>query len=93
MPPKNRRNKAAMETTDSAIAGTRRSFLRVCMTPVKSMRNRIMPIGFLAAVEDRLIAALDAIAITKIKPTVEQTHKAILRALMFSGVKEVMGSA
>ena len=36
IPLKNRRNRAAMDTTESAIAGIRKSFLRACMTPVKS---------------------------------------------------------
>ena len=41
-PPKNRRSRAAMETTESAIAGIRKSFLRACMTPVKSMSATTM---------------------------------------------------
>lgn len=48
MPPKNRSSKAAMDTTERAIAGIRSSFLMVCIIPVKSMSNKIMAIGFLA---------------------------------------------
>jgi hypothetical protein len=91
MPPKKRNSKAAMDTTESAIAGIRSSFLMVCMTPVKIMSNKIIATGFLVSKKYNIIAALDASAITNIKPMSEQTHKAILRALMFSGEKEVMG--
>ena len=75
-----------MDTTESAIAGIRSSFLRVCIMPVKSASNKNMATGFLVSMKYRLIVALDASAIANIKPAIEQTHKAILRALRFSGV-------
>ena len=86
MPPINRTSKATMDTVDSAIAGICSSFLRICMTPVKNMSKRIMTIGFLLSKKYRLIAIFDLSKITNINPAIEQTHKAILRALMFSGV-------
>lgn len=75
-----------MDTAESAMAGIRSALLRVWITPVKSASNKIMAIGFLVSMKYRLIAALDASAIANSKPAIEQTHKAILRALMFSGV-------
>ena len=47
------------------------------MTPVKSMRATTMATWFLALKKYRLIVALVASAITKIKPTIEQNHKAV----------------
>lgn len=91
MPPKNRSSRAAADMTDKITAGIRSSFLKICMIPVKSMSNKMMATGFLASKKYRLICAFVASTMTTIKPMIEQAHKAILRALMFSGVKEVIG--
>ena len=47
--PKNKINKAAMDITESAIAGIRNSFLKVCMMPVKRLSNKITVIGIRAS--------------------------------------------
>ena len=92
-PPKSSRHKAAADTTESAIAGIRRSLLKLCMTPVKSMRSKIISTGLMEPERDSRIEVLVEMATTKIKPMIEHANKAILRVLMFSGVKDVMASA
>jgi hypothetical protein len=88
--PKNKISKAEMDANESAIAGIRNSFPRVCMMPVKSMSPRITATEYRAPAKYKLLEVEVVSAKQKVELRIEQTHNAILRALIFSGEKVFM---